>query len=304
MTSREITRPDLEVPTPDLAAVEATVRNAIDRGRRDSVSIVGSGEFTLALRCPVPGGECVVKRVPPFSSMEQAERYIAVVDRYIARLEHSGVRCVRTRQHVLARGDGTVVVYETQPLLDAIGLADHLLRDTEPTADHPIIPAVVDRIVVAVRDGIPIDGQVANWYWFEDEPWQLDFSAPFDLDERGNIPFEVLAFLRQFPKVARGYVHREFRRLAPKYLEVDYVVTDLMTQLNRQQLHDWSPTVAAYARAAHGIDVSPAKAKELAAEDAKFYPMIHRMKCAQRWWIQHTGRRFDFLLPETSSYGR
>lgn len=296
-------RPDQPTTAPDLAAVEAVIREAIDRRDADALSTVGSGEFTLALRWPHDGGECVVKRVPPFSSRARAEQYVAVVDDYIDQLQRSGARCVTTGQHILDRPDGTAVVYETQPLLDATWLADHHLRATTPSPDDPIVPAIVDRIVAAVGRGIPIDGQVANWYWFEGEPWQLDLSTPFFVDDTGHFPYEAVAFLNQFPKVLRGYVHREFRRLALKYRDVDYVVTDVMTQLNRQRLQHWCDTVAAYARDAHGLDVSPAKAAELAAAEARFYPMLHRAKRAQRWWIQHTHRRFDTLLPPGSSYG-
>jgi hypothetical protein len=298
-----LTRPDLDVATPELGEVERAIREAIDRRRPCSLPTVGSGEFTLAVHWRHDGGECVVKRVPPFSSRARAEEYTAIVFDYIARLEASGVRCVRTAQHIVDRHDGSAVVYEIQPRLDASALADEILRAADVRRGHPVVGAIVDRIVAAVGQGVPIDGQAANWYWFEGEPWQLDLSTPPLVDETGEIPYEAMAFLRQFPKIVRGYVYKEFRRLAPKFGDVAYVITDVMTQLNRQELPQWCGAVADYAREAHGIEVFLAEATRLAAEEATFYPMLHRMKRAQRWWVQHTGRRYDTLLPPASSYG-
>jgi hypothetical protein len=297
------TRPDIAVPTPDLEQVEAAFRQAIDTGRRERLPLAGAGELTVAVRWRHDAGDCVIKRVPPSRSRPAAEQYMAAVDDFVTRLEACGVRCVATGQHALDRPDGSVVVFETQPLLDVVGLADNVLRRATPSTDHPVITAIVDRIVTAISSGTPIDGQVANWYWFEGEPWQLDLSTPMYVDADGTFAYDPYPFLQQVPAVVRPYVRKQFARLASHYIEADYVITDLMTQLHRQRLDHWCEAVTAYARSAHGIDVSAAKAAELSADEARFYPWLHRLKRTQRWWMQHTRRRYDTLLPESSTYG-
>lgn len=39
-------------------------------------------------------------------------------------------------------------------------------------------------------------------------------------------------------------------------------------------------------------------------EDRKFMPLTLKMKKSQRWWLQHTRRRYEALLPERTTYDR
>ena len=152
--------------------------------------------------------------------------------------------------------------------------------------------------------GFPLDSQFANWYWFENEPWQLDFSTPLMVDANGDIRFDSTGFQREYPTVTRKLVYRELMKIAPRYADLEYVLTDVMAQLYRQNIHDWCQPFADAAKRRHGIDLSPTLAKERFESDAKFYPTLLRMKRFQRSWIQRTGRRYDTLLPATTSFGK
>ena len=39
-------------------------------------------------------------------------------------------------------------------------------------------------------------------------------------------------------------------------------------------------------------------------EDRKLMPLTLRLKKAQRFWLSHTGRRYDSMLPERTTYER
>ena len=297
------TRPDRSLPTPDIPAIEATVRRAIDERNPDLLTVVGNGELTIALRWEHEGAPLVVKRVPPFPHRAAADEYTALVRAHVADLEQRGVRCVTTELHSLQRNDDTVVVYHCQPLLASELLADQILRADIESADHPVVAAVVDHVVRVVGDGIPLDAQIANWYWFEGQVWQLDLSTPLNVDERGDICFDSTGFQREYPAPLRRLVYKELMKVAPGFSEVDWVLTDILTQLHRQGLERWCPAVTD-AAARRGRTIDPAEGKRRFDADAKFYPTLLRMKRLQRAWMQRTGRQYDTLLPATTSFGR
>ncbi|MEN9647106.1 MAG: hypothetical protein RL238_3775 [Actinomycetota bacterium] len=298
------TRPDRDVPVPDLAAIEAIVRRAIDERRPDLLTVVGNGELTIALRWEHDGVDLVVKRMPPFPHRAAADEYIALVRRHVDDLARHGVRCVTTDLHSLTRADGTVVVYHCQPLLTVELLADQVLRCDDVSAEHPIVTAVVDHVVRAVRGGVPVDAQFANWYWFDGEVWQLDLSTPLYVDGRGDICFDSTGFQREYPAALRRIVYKELMKVAPNYSDVEWVLTDTMTQLHRQGLERWCVAVTEAAAQRHDITLDPALGKSRYDADAKFFPTLLKMKRFQRAWVQRTGRRYDTLLPATTSFGR
>jgi hypothetical protein len=293
--------PDHTPPAPDGVAVEAAIRRAIDARRRDLVDVVGAGELTIALRWTSGGRPCVVKRMPPYPDMSSAERYMAVVRQHIADLEARGVRCVSNTMQAVTRADGSVVVIHCQPLLDVDSLADNVLRSRTPDAEDPLVTTLVDRIVAVVADGIPIDPQFANWCWFDGDLWQLDLSTPFIVDN-GDIVYDTSGFQHEFPWLIRRTVYRELMKAAVKYVDVEYVLTDVMTQLHRMGLSAWCQPFADAARARHGRTIDPAVAKARCDADAKFYPFLLRSKRVERRWRRLTRRRYDALLPEKSTF--
>ncbi|MEZ5410202.1 MAG: DUF6206 family protein [Acidimicrobiales bacterium] len=302
--------PDVIPASPDLAAVEAAIRSAVDRRRPDELDLIGNGEFSIAVHWRCDGTHWVMKRVPPFRSRAAADGYIALTRDYIATLRARGVRCVATDLAALTRPDGRTVVYHVQPLLDVEQLADQVLARDEPDPEHPLAVAVVDTVVAALRgpdgsgvNGVGLDAQFANWYHHDGEPWQLDFSTPLLLDPAGRIRFEAWGFLQEYPLPLRPLVYREVTALAPRYLDTGYVLTDVLVGLIRQDLDAWCEPVVRIARHRHGIEISPAEAAEHYREEAQLFPRLLKLKRLQRAWIQRTGRRYDSLLPTASSFG-
>lgn len=300
--ARHLARPDVHPVAPDVAEVEALMRRAIDGRRPDLLSIVGKGELTIAIRWGAGDEACVVKRVPPFPNRRAADQYCELVRDYLADLDRLGVRAVTTDLYTHDRTDGSAVVYHCQPLLDPDGLADHVLQRTAPDPTHPLVAAVIDAIALGNRNGVPIDGQFANWYWFEDEPWQLDFSTPLLLDQRGDIRFDVTGFLREYPVPVRRIVYKELMKVAANFGDPVWVLEDVLVQLHRERMPQWCEPCAQVVRERHGLEISSEVAKQRCEADTKFFPTLLRLKRMQRAWIQRTGRRYDTLLPATSSY--
>jgi hypothetical protein len=302
--STDATRPDVEPPAPDVAAIEAVMRRAIDERRPELLHIIGNGELTIAIRWGDGESACVIKRVPPFPTRVAADEYCGLVRQSIDDMTSRGVSCVATGMHPLDRADGSAVVYHCQPLLTPDLLADHILGRTQPDAELPLLTSVVDHVVRVVGDGIPMDSQFANWYWFEGRPWQLDLSTPLMMKPSGDICFDTTGFVREYPAFVRRIVYKELMKMAPGFADVEWVLTDLMVQLYRNGLDAWCDAVVVAARSRHGIELSAALAKERFQADAKFFPNLLRLKRLQRDWMQRTRRRYDTLLPATTSFGR
>jgi hypothetical protein len=296
------THPSTAPPAPDLVAIEALIRRAIDERRPDLLSIIGHGEVSIAIRWATGDIDCVVKRVPPFPNRIAADQYTELIREYLADLGRIGVRCVSTDLYSLDREDGTTVVYHCQPLLNSERLADHVLRQQEPSASHPLLVAVLDDIVRVHSAGLPIDGQFANWYWLDGEPWQLDFSTPFLQDEKGDIRFDVTGFTLEYPAPVRSIVYKELMKIIANYRDIVWTLEDLMNQLVREGLDSWCEPFAEAALARHELVISPTLARERSAADAKFWPNLLRLKRLQRAWMQRTRRRYDSLLPAASTY--
>lgn len=293
--------PRLRLGEFDLAALEAEVRHAIDHHEPERLDIVGQGEFSLALRWG-DDGERVVKRIPPFLSRATADVYTALVREYLDVLTRRGVHCVATEVFTLDRDDGSAVVYLSQPRLDPARLADNVLAVTEPADAHPIIDDLVDLIASVPGSQVGLDGQVPNWYHFEDELWHLDFSTPIMLLPDDGIRFDAAGFWREYPVILRPLVQRELLKIAPRFLDPAFVMKDAAANLFRQDLDAWLPAMIAAAEAKTDLGFTEAEARAAYEEDAKIYPLLQRLKRWQRAWIQRTGRRFDTLLPVEPNY--
>jgi hypothetical protein len=300
-------RPDSDLGAPDLHDVEAIVRQAIDDRATERLSVVGQGEFSLAMRWN-DGPEWVLKRVPPFRSLDAATEYCSITRGYMAQLQAKGVRCVATHLETVHRQDGSAVVYHCQPLLSSDRLVNNLVRASSPPTlsgdAASAVAAISDAVVAAVAAPLGLDAQLSNWFWHDGEVWQLDFSTPLLLGPGGGIRFDTGAFLCDFPALLRPAVRREFASIAPKYLDQEYVLTDVVTNLHRDGLAPWCSAVAQLITDRHGIAVSTTLAEKRYRADARFYPTLLRLKRAERRWRRLTRRPYDSVLPETTSFGR
>jgi hypothetical protein len=296
-------RPDELLGLPDLEEIERTVRRAIDERRDDLVEVVGSGEFSLALRWPVDEGEIVVKRVPPFLSSAAAEQYCAATRDYIAAIEAVGVPCVRTELLQLEREDEAAVVYHCQPLLDPQTLVSNILRAGRPDAEHPVVISVVTSVGKVVGPGMAFDGQASNWAWHDGRAWYLDFSTPLLLDGDGGLPYSSDGFDLEYPRFVRGLLAREAQKWLPRYTELEFVLHDLVALLHREGLDAWCEPFAVAIQREVGIPISLPRARKNFRQDARLYPVTHALRKLQRAWLQRTGRRYESLLTPRSSYG-
>ncbi|MFM2078179.1 MAG: hypothetical protein RJA49_2069 [Actinomycetota bacterium] len=292
------------VDVPDLAVVEAAVAEAIHRKDPSNLRILGHGEISIVLGWPTDAPSHALKRVPPFRGRAQAEQYMAVVESNLQLLRDADVPIWPTTLHVTERADGSAVVYHRQPVAPGEQVGTNVLRAATPSADHPLLAAIVRHAAAVVRPGVGFDVQAANWIWDGTAAHQLDFTSPFLLDETGkDLRFDTSGFLREYPAVLRPVLKRELLKVIVRYTTAEGAIGDLVGNLQKEELHDWvDPAIEAARRA--GVTIDRAATTKMFEDDKKLMPLTLKLRKGQRWWVTHTGRRYETLLPERTTYDR
>jgi hypothetical protein len=289
----------------DFEAVERLVAHAIRSGNTSSVNLLGHGEVSIVIGWPTAKAEHAVKRIPPFRSEQLARQYVECCERAVSLLRAGEVSVWPTSFHVLRRDDGQFVVFHRQPVADAATTGDNVLRAAPPADQHPLIDAIVDAAASVVRPRVGLDCQASNWIWDGQTAAQIDFSSPFLLNDTGDdLEFDTKTFLREFPVALRPYLRRELIKIVRRFTTPEGAIGDMVAMLMKEGLDQWVEPVCQAALDRHGLAVNAARSREMLNEDLKLFPLTLKLKKAQRRWMHTTGRRYESLLPATTTYER
>ncbi|MDP2292377.1 MAG: DUF6206 family protein [Actinomycetota bacterium] len=291
--------------TIDLAAAEAAVRHAIRRRNTDALQLLGHGEISLVMAWPSQQPSSALKRVPPFRDEARARQYIDVCEQFFQRLRVADVAVLPTTLHLHVRSDGRAVVYHQQPIADARQLGTNVLRTTSPEEGHPLLLAVADAAARVCAPTVGFDCQMANWLWDGSTATQLDFTSPFVLDEsRSELTYDSHAFLQEYPVLTRFYLKRELTSLVLRFTTPEGALGDMLANMLKEGLDDWVDPAIRTINDRLGVQLRRETAQEMLDNDRKLLPMVLKLKKGQRWWLNHTGRSYEQLLPERTTYER
>lgn len=295
-----------DVAIPDLAMVESEIRAAIDARTHGSLKLLGHGEISIVLGWPGDSPQHALKRVPPFASAALAQQYVAVCERYLKIIGDADVPIWPTTFHTLQRAHGSTVVYHRQPIADAAQVGVNVLRSATPAANHPLLEAIVRHAAAVVRPGrIGFDVQAANWVWDGTTARQLDFTSPFLLDHTGrDLEFDTAGFLHEYPAAVRPVLKRELLKLIQRFTTAEGAIGDMVGNLQKEELYDWVDPAIEAARVHVGVQIDRAATTKMFEDDKKLMPLALKLKRGQRWWLSHTGRTYDSMLPLRTTYDR
>jgi hypothetical protein len=295
-----------ELPeTVELDEVEAAIATAIRGGGINSLRLLGHGEISIVLAWPQAAPSVALKRVPPFRDAAAAERYVTVCHSFFDTLSAEGIAIWPTELLTHVRADGKAVVYHRQPIADSSQLGSNVLRTAEPADSHPLLDAIVDAAGRVCAPTVGFDVQLANWLWDGSTATQLDFTSPFILTPNGtDLTYDTHAFLQEYPLALRPYLKRELTSIIRRYTTAEGALADMVSNMLKEGLDAWVDPAIATINARLGLDVQRATAQKMLDDDRKFMPMVLKLKKTQRWWLHHTGRRYEALLPEETTYDR
>ena len=287
---------------PELHHVERQVTQAIRSRDIGTLRLLGHGEISIVLGWPAEAPAHALKRVPPFRTADAARTYVDVCERNMQSLRDAGVALWPTTLHTLQRDDGRAVVYHRQPVADASRIGTSVLRAAPEADEHPLLDAIVDAAIAGTRPELGFDVQAANWVWDGEVAHQIDFTSPFVLNERrDDLEFDTRAFLAEYPTVLRPVLKRELLKLILRFTTAEGAIGDMVANLQKERLHRWvDPAIAAAAR--RGVTIDRATTTKMFEDDKKLLPVTLKLKKAQRAWMLRTGRRYESLLPERTTY--
>ena len=289
----------------DLDAVEAAVAHAIRCGNTDNLRLLGHGEISLVMAWPTDEPTAAVKRVPPFRDRSAAQEYVTECERFFDLLRDANVAAWPTRLHVHERTDGRCVVYHQQPIADATQLGSNVLRTATSGDGHPLLDAIVDAAGKVCSPTVGFDCQVANWLWDGTTATQIDFTSPFTLAaSRKNLTYDSRAFLQEYPVLVRPYLKRELTKLIYRFTTAEGALGDMVANLLKEGLDDWVDPAIRTVNDRLGLTLRRETAQKMLDDDRTLLPLALKLKKTQRWWLKHTGRHYEQLLPETTTYER
>jgi len=289
--------------TRDLKALEDNVGVALRSRDAKGLRLVGHGEITMALGWPNDDPRFVCKRLPPFISVDAASAYAAVVERYMDELRRRRVRVVDTEVRWFERDDGKVACYHIQPALAPETLGLDILRRSKPRADHPLLCSVADTVAGSTGGGLGIDAQISNWSWMDGEPWQLDFSTPFLMDETGIPAFDLTPFLAVLPAVIRPVVRIEMVKLMRRWMTPRGSLMDLAANIIKANLDQWLRPVLECINERVDEPITREDAVRIYKADKRTFPLLLVFGRTNRFWEERVRHRtFEFLLPESTTY--
>lgn len=289
----------------DFGDVEAAVANAIRHRNTDGLKLLGHGEISVVVAWPTTAPAAAVKRVPPFRDLARAQQYVEVCDDFFATLRSADVGIWPTTLHIHERRDGRAVVYHQQPIADISQLGSNVLRSAPPADTHPLLEAIADAAAKVCSRTLGFDCQLANWLWDDNTATQIDFTSPFALTEdRDDLLYDSHTFMQEYPLVIRRYLRKEFTSLLRRFTTPEGALGDMVANMMKEGLHEWVDPAIETINSRLGINLRREKAQWMYDNDRKLLPTVLKVKKVQRWWLTHTGRSYEQLLPEKTTYER
>ncbi|MEQ1873881.1 MAG: DUF6206 family protein [Ilumatobacteraceae bacterium] len=289
----------------DFAAVEGAVARAIRQRSTAELKLLGHGEISVVLAWPATAPTAAVKRVPPFRDLARAQQYVGVCDDFFATLRSANVGIWPTTLHIHERADGRAVVYHQQPIADISQLGSKVLRAAALADTHPLLDAITDAAGKVCNRTLGFDCQLANWLWDGTIATQIDFTSPFALtDDRDDLLYDSHTFMQEYPLVIRPYLRKEFTSLLRRFTTPEGALGDMVANMMKEGLDQWVDPAIETVNSRLGIKLRREKAQWMYDNDRKLLPKVLKVKKAQRWWLTHTGRNYEQLLPERTTYER
>lgn len=278
-----------------LAALEAQVGIALDRGDSGTLDVLGYGEISTVLLAEGIAGPVAAKRLPAMSRI-QLTSYRRVLEAYLSALQDRGIATAPSEVHAV--GEDPAVPYCVQPLQSRL-LVDELRTASNGQA-REWFQQLADHVSRAADGEVGLDGQLSNWAVREDGSLlYFDVTTPLLRDKDGAEQLDLDLFIASLPWALQALVRRFLlREILSHYYAPRPVLVDAAGNLHKEKLpHLIEPLLDAAASVIEpGITVDDAL--RYYRFDARMWAMLQRLRKADRWW-QHRirRRRYAFLLP-------
>ncbi len=282
-----------------LGELHAAVEQALERGDKGSLDVVGWGEISIGVGWPAGRPEVVAKRLPRFSDRASFDSYAALINRYIGLLSGRGVEVVDTELRGIFEPAGTVIGYGVQPLLAAETIGPAVLSAADPDEGHPLVEQICELTEAVVSDRIGFDAQLSNWAWSGGRPQYFDVTTPLISDSRGRSELDAELLLAAYPAITRPALRRfVVPSVIARYHDLRSVLCDVAANLIKERLEFWIPGLIEASAPLLEMPLEPEEIRSDYRSDARLWEWIQRIRRADRAWHRLRGRTYPFLIPD------
>ena len=291
------------MPELDLAALDAAVGAAIERGEPTGLRIVGFGEITLVLGWPPDRPAFAVKRLPAFENAAAAQRYAALIATYTAALRDRRVPVIDTTVRMLAVPDG-VHAYLVQPLVPREQVLSVALASAPPRRAGAWLEQLVGAVCGAVDPQFGLDAQAGNWALDGDRLILFDVSTPLMRTHDGRDLLDMALFASVYPAALRPALRRVAHTIAAQYHDPRSVLVDVASNLHKERLNRCVPMVLTAAEDRVRPPIRQREVLRYFQRDRALWLLMQRLRRLDRAWQRGVRRRpYPFLLAPPYRYG-
>ncbi len=249
------------------------------------------------------------KRMPLFSTVEQARGYVERYQRYTGLLREAGLDLPEDQTAVIEVPGRPVVLYIAQRQLPPGRFCHALIHTLAEPACRAMFEAVAERLARVwafnerSRPGLElaIDGQLSNWVLLEDaRVIFVDTSTPI-FRQDGAEQLDPELFLASAPGFLRWLLRLAFLdEVMSRYYDPRRVYLDLVANLfkeGRAELVSVALPVV-NARLPRGSAISAEQVRKYYSSDRLIWSVFLAFRRFDRWTrTRLAGRRYEFVLP-------
>jgi len=283
------------------------------------VNILGYGEISTVVTFEGPDFSTqAFKRLPLFSSAEQARDYCDLYLEYNRRLEEAGIETPACQAYWVKGHEGRYVAYLSQERLIPESIGNKIILHHSREESLVLLKLVLDKMRQMWRQNtdalmLGLDSQISNWAIKNYEKDQkiseksgllfIDTSTPF-IRKNGVEKMNALLFLQSAPPVMRPVLRKFFLQdIMDRYYDFRLVLIDLIANLYKEQRADLIPDWLEVANNEaqdflSGNAITEKEIEKYYKEDKFIWQLFLGVRRANRFInTKVLGKRYEFTLP-------
>ena len=275
-------------------------------------TIIGYGEISAIFQI-ADHPDVAFKRLPLFSDLAAAEKYVRQYHEYCRLLTEAGLNLPDHQTYIIQPPDRPTAVYIAQKKLPSERFGHQLIHDLDGQEIESLFEIIVreaDKIWRFNRSARPalelaIDGQLSNWVWLENgvRPSMVfvDTSTPL-FRKNGTEQLDAELFLKSAPAFLRWVLRWFFLDdVLNRYYDQRLVCMDLAANLYKEQQPALIPLAVRIINTILSDSIEPLTEKEVAKyyrQDKLIWTLYLAFRRLDRWFTTKLfRRRYEFILP-------
>lgn len=272
-----------------------------------SARLIGYGEISAIFELEdLPG--VIFKRMPMFSSFDEAKKYAEKYNKYCELLTKAGVRLPKDKTIIIEKSKELTVLYIAQEKFDANALGNKIINNLPEKEIKKFAIKIIETIYGVWyfnknNKGVElaIDSQISNWVYIKETEtlFYIDTSTPiFKINDIEQMDPELV--LTSAPSFARAIIRKFFLAdVMNRYYDEKSVNVDLIANLYKEQKPELIPM---FIEIVNSFTEKAITKKEIVAyykEDKFIWQLFLSMRRLDKWLYKNIYKKqYEFILPE------